>query len=31
MPSVNIATAVITPSPGAAKGLVPKNGIGIAF
>ena len=31
MPKPNMTIAAINPSPGAAKGVVPKNGIGIAF
>ena len=31
MPKPNITIAAMKPSPGAAKGVVPKNGIGIAF
>ena len=30
-PKLSIMAAAITPSPGAAKAVVPKNGIGIAF
>jgi hypothetical protein len=30
-PSPNIMAEAMTPRPGAAKGVVPKNGIGIAF
>ena len=31
MPKPKITNAAMIPSPGAAKGVVPKNGIGIAF
>ena len=31
MPNVNMIAAAMKPSPGAANGVVPKNGIGIAF
>jgi hypothetical protein len=31
MPRVSIASAVMTPRPGAANGEVPKNCIGMAF
>lgn len=30
-PKKSMIAAAITPRPGAAKGVVPKNGIGIAF
>ena len=31
MPKPNMTIAAMIPSPGAANGVVPKNGIGIAF
>jgi hypothetical protein len=31
IPNPNITIAAMIPKPGAAKGVVPKNGIGIAF
>lgn len=31
MPPPSMIRAAIVPSPGAAKGVVPKNGIGMAF
>ena len=31
MPKPNMTIAAMMPSPGAANGVVPKNGIGIAF